>query len=113
MDVAAMNVRITFQKSEVISDAIGNRSNSWTDYYSCFATLSDSAGKSSVETAAAGLIVDHSDISFTVRFCSKSSIINSTDYRVLWNNEVYDILKVDHLNMKKCALKFKCEKARS
>ena len=113
MDVAAMNVRITFQKSEVISDAIGNRSNSLTDYYSCFATLSDSAGKSSVETAAAGLIVDHSDISFTVRFCSKSSIINSTDYRVLWNNEVYDILKVDHLNMKKCALKFKCEKARS
>lgn len=113
MDVAAMNMRITFQKSEIISDAIGNRSNTWTDYYSCFATLSDSAGKSSVETAAAGLIVDHSDISFTVRFCKKSSIVNSIEYRILWNDEVYDILKVDHLNMKKHALKFKCEKVRS
>ena len=32
MDVAAMNVRITFQKSEVISDEIGNRTNTFSNY---------------------------------------------------------------------------------
>ncbi len=46
MDIAAMNVRITFQKNAVVTDKIGNRTNSWADYYSCFATLSDSMGKS-------------------------------------------------------------------
>ena len=35
MDVAAMNVRIMFQKNEMVSDAIGNHENVWTDYYSC------------------------------------------------------------------------------
>ena len=44
MDVAAMNVRIMFQKNEMVSDAIGNHENVWTDYYSCHATVSDSLG---------------------------------------------------------------------
>ena len=52
MDVAAMNVRIMFQKNETVSDAIGNHTNRWADYYSCHATISDSQGKSSVEAGA-------------------------------------------------------------
>lgn len=113
MDIAAMNVRIVFQKNAVVTDKIGNRTNSWTDYYSCYATLSDSMGKSSAETAAAGLIIDNSDISFTVRYCKKAMAVDTTGYRILWNGEPYNIVKVDHLNLKKNALKFKCEKVRS
>lgn len=54
MDVAAMNVRIMFQKNEMVSDAIGNHENVWTDYYSCHATVSDSQGKSSVNRRRRG-----------------------------------------------------------
>ena len=32
MDVAAMNVRIMFQKNEAVSDAIGNHTDTWADY---------------------------------------------------------------------------------
>ncbi len=110
MNVAAMNERILFQKSEVVSDKIGNRRNEWTDYYSCFATISDSQGKSSVKESSAGMTTDHADISFTVRYCKKAFAVISTEYRIVWNGEVYNILKIDHLNMKKHALKFKCEK---
>ena len=46
MDVAAMNVRIMFQKNEAVSDSIGNHKNVWAYYYSCQATISDSHGKS-------------------------------------------------------------------
>jgi len=113
MDIAAMNVRITIQKNAVVTDKIGNRTNTWTDYYSCFATLSDSMGKSNTEDAVAGLIVDTSDISFTVRYCKKAMAVTTTGYRILWNGEAYNIIKIDHLNMKKHALKFKCEKVRS
>lgn len=62
MEVALLNVRITFQKNEVISDAIGNHRNEWTDYYSCYATVSGESGSekeyrtlgSKAETSYAG-----------------------------------------------------------
>ena len=39
MEVALLNVRITFQKNAVTKDAIGNHKNEWIDYYSCYATV--------------------------------------------------------------------------
>ena len=111
MDVAAMNVRIMFQKNEAVSDAIGNHTDTWADYYSCHATISDSLGKSSAESEAAGQTMAHPDISFTVRFCQKVKVVETTGFSILWDGGIYDILKVDHLNNKKRALKFKCEKA--
>ena len=113
MDIAALNTRIIFQKSTVLSDKIGNRTNQWQDYYKCFATISDSQGGNSAESSIAGLIVEHTDVSFTVRYCKKTMNIKSTEYRVLWNGDIYNIVKIDHLNLKKRALKFKCQKERS
>ena len=110
MDIAAMNVRITFQKQDVVVDDIGNHSNEWTDYYSCFATISNSSGKTDTESEGAGTTLDELDIGFTVRFCQKTFAVNSTGYRIIWNGEVYNIVKVDYLNMKKRGLKFRCRK---
>lgn len=110
MDIAAMNVRITFQKQDVVADEIGNRSNEWTDYYSCFATISNSSGKTDTESEGAGTTLDELDIGFTVRFCQKTFAVNSTGYRIIWNGDVYNIVKVDYLNMKKRGLKFRCRK---
>ena len=110
MDIAAMNVRITFQKQDVVVDEIGNRSNEWTDYYSCFATISNSSGKTDTESEGAGTTLDELDIGFTVRFCQKTFAVNSTGYRIIWNGDTYNIVKVDYLNMKKQGLKFRCRK---
>ena len=110
MDIAAMNVRITFQKQDVVVDEIGNRSNEWTDYYSCFATISNSSGKTDTESEGSGTTLDELDIGFTVRFCQKTFAVNSTGYRIIWNGDTYNIVKVDYLNMKKRGLKFRCRK---
>ena len=91
MDIALMNVRITFQKNEVVTDKIGNHKNAWSDFYSCYATVSGEGGS---EKAVAGLVVEDSDISFTV----------------LFDGAVYNIVSIDHMNFKKKCLKFKCEK---
>lgn len=56
-------------------DAIGNHRNEWKDFYSCYATVS---GEDGSEKAVAGLIVDDSDIAFTVRYCSLLSGVDST-----------------------------------
>jgi len=48
----------------------------------------------------------------TVRYCRKAASVNVTGYRIVLNDELYDILAVDHLSNKKKALKFRCRKVR-
>lgn len=109
MEIALLNVKVTFQKNSVVSDAIGNRKNVWEDYYSCHATVSGEGGQ---EKAAAGLTAAESDIAFTVRFCKRAAEVTADGFRILFGGEVYNIVAVDHMNYRKKALKFRCEKAR-
>lgn len=109
MDIALLNVKITLQKSSVTVDNIGNHTAEWGNHYSCFATVSN---ESPSENTSAGVVVDNSKVDFTVRYCKKVAKVNSTNYRVVFNGEVYEILGVDHMNFKKKAVKLKCQKVR-
>lgn len=109
MEISLLNVRITIQKTFVVADDIGNRKNEWTDYFSCYATVSGEGGR---EVSVAGITVDDSDISFSVRYCRKTSAVNNTEYRVVFRDEIYNILSVDHINFKKKSMKFRCQKVR-
>ena len=109
MDIALLNVKITVEKNEVVVDEIGNRRNTWREYYSCFATVCGEGGR---EISVAGVIVDDSDISFSIRYCKTASFINNTEYRIVFNGEIYNILSVDHMNYKKKSLKLRCQKVR-
>lgn len=109
MDIVLLNVRITVQKNMVTVDKIGNHKNGWTDYYSCYATVS---GESPNENTDAGTVVDNSKIDFTVRYCSLVSKIDSTGYRVVYDGGIYNILGIDHKNFKKRSVKLKCQKVR-
>ena len=109
MNIALLNVRITFQKNTVTVDNIGNHKNEWTDYYSCYATVSN---ETPTEITAAGTVTDNSKIDFTVRWCNAVSDITSDGYRVIFGGGIYDIIGIDHINFKKKMLKLKCQKAR-
>ena len=109
MDIALLNIRIKFQKNSVTVYAIGNHKNEWTDFYSCHATVS---GEGGTEKAAAGLIIADCDLSFTIRYCKKAAEITPDGFRVLWGEQLYNIVSIDHMNFKKKVLKFKCEKVR-
>ena len=109
MNIALLNVRITFQKNTVASDSIGNRKAVWQDYYSCHATVSGE-GRTDSEQSAAGTTVDHGDASFTVRYCNALESVSPTEYRIAFRDELYDIISVDHMNFKKKSLKFVCRK---
>lgn len=109
MEVALLNVRITFQKNSVTVDAIGNHKNGWTDAYSCYATVSGEGGS---EAQIAGITVDNADLAFTVRYCKKTAGITTDGYRILFGGEIYNILSIHHMNYKKKSMKFRCEKVR-
>ena len=112
MDIAAMNEKITIQHHTVTTDSIGNHKETWTDFHSCFATVSGEDSTVGAETESAGQKVDSSKANFTIRWCQLLSTLNSTDFRVVFADEIYDILTVDHQNYKKKSLKLMCRKAR-
>ena len=107
MDIALLNVKIKIQRNEQVVDSIGNHKNSWTDIHTCFETVSGEGGS---EKSVAGLIVDDSDISFTVRWCKKLSDLDVTKHRIIFEGITYNLVSIDHMNFKKKCLKLKCEK---
>ena len=109
MNIPLLNKVITIQKQTAVTDAIGNHTNTWTDYYSCHATVSNETNS---EDEAAGVTVDNTNTDFTVRWCSLSSAITATEYRIVMGNEIFDILAVDHMNFKRKSIKLRCRKAR-
>ena len=109
MDVALLNRKITVQKNTVVVDAIGNHINEWVDFYSCYATIS---GESPNESTSAGTVVDNTKADFTVRCCKAVSEFTSDKYRVVYADEIYNILGIDHQNFRKKSVKLKCQKAR-
>ncbi len=109
MNVALLNVEITFQKNSVEVDAIGNHKNGWENFYTCHATVSGESGR---EKQTTGVTNEDVDLAFTIRWCKKASVINSTEYRVVFNGELYNITSIDHMNYKKESLKYRCQKVR-
>ena len=109
MEIAALRVKIMFQRQEAVADGIGNHTNRWEDYFACRATV---GGEGGTEKAVAGTTVEDADISFTVRFCRAAEAVSSSGFRIVFQGELYDILVIDHLNYKKKALKFRCRKVR-
>lgn len=109
MDIALLNVKITIQKAEYKVDKIGNRKAVWNDFYTCYATVSGESGK---ESFVAGMVSDLVDITFTVRYCEKLKLINSTQHRVSFQEDIFNIQAIDHMNYKRKALKLLCKKER-
>ena len=105
MKIELLNVRIFISKNTVVTDAIGNHRN----FYTCYATVSGEAGKEQID---AGMVVDDSNIDFTIRWCKKAAEIDSTHFRVEFNGELYNIAAVDHMNYRRKSIKLSCEKVR-
>lgn len=109
MNIGLLNLRILIQKNAVISDAIGNRKNTWTDYFSCYATI---GGESGTEVYRTGETLESVDLTFTIRYSSETAAVTPSGYRIVYGGELYNIIAVDHQNNKRKSLKFRCSKVR-
>ncbi|WP_026523299.1 phage head closure protein [Butyrivibrio sp. MB2005] len=104
MNIAAMNVRILFQKNEVSADKYGNHNTTWKDYYSCFARTGAMTGQES----NGEVIASEESLSFTVRWCKKLENIDSTKYRIICKGKTYNIDYVNPMGFKNMSIKFCC-----
>lgn len=109
MDIGKMNVKITIQKNELVTDSIGNHTSAWTDYFSCWATCSNQTG---TEDDEAGQTLESDRMDFTVRYSSETAAVVSTQYRIILNDRIYNIDHVDDMAFKHHSLKFHATLAR-
>ena len=100
MDVAGLRVRIIIQKNEVVVDRYGNHKPGWTDYFTCWANVI-SSGLTSTEKDAAAITLEEDRLDITVRYCSETAVVDSTHYRILLNDRIYDITNVSDMGFKK------------
>lgn len=107
MRIGNLNSKVMIQKSEIVKDRIGNRTNSWVDYFQCSAVISHEKGD---ETYAAGTENDHSDMNVTVRYCSETKAVKKGEYRLVFDGDLFEIEAVDHHGFKRKQITFVCKK---
>ena len=109
MDIAALNVRVAFQKNTACVDKYQNHTNQWKDYFSCWATASMTGGG---EVDASATTDETETTDFTCRYCSELSEVSPTGYRIVARGVIYNILSVNPMGFNNNSLKFHCEKER-
>ena len=107
MKISDLNRKIIFQNKDIEVDEIGNYKSIWLDYLTTSSYISFQ-GKG--EEVFLGMEVDRSDISFTVRFQNRLKNINTSEYRILFEDEMYNIISIDFMNYKNRLIKFRCRK---
>ena len=109
MNISGLRIRITFQKNEVVKDSIGNHTNAWKDYFSCYATAVE---KDSGEEEVAGQTVVNERLDFTIRYCSEVSAIVPDKFRIVYQDRIYNIRSVSDMGFKKKSLKMHTQRER-
>ncbi len=102
----ALNQRIIFQRQTSSVDEIGNRLNTWSDYYTCWSAVSTSRLNTTEKTEAAQTL-EQERLDFVVRYCPQTSEIRSTEYRIVFKERVYDIDSMDNLDFGRKLVKFR------
>lgn len=105
--ISDLNRKITFQNKAVEIDEIGNHKAIWSDYLTTNSYISYQ-GKG--EEVFLGMEIDKSDISFTVRFQKRLIDINTSEFRIIFDDEIYNIISIDFMNYKNRFIKFRCKK---
>lgn len=106
MTIGKLNERITIQKNVVLVDKYKNHTSVWSDYYSCWAYANTYTAMEKDGTVPS----EERSISFLVRYCQELAGITSTQYRVLFRGQVYDIVSVDMMNYQKKEIRLTCRK---
>lgn len=88
MEIGTLNQRITILENRVVTDEIGNHITKWEETFSLWAKVTV---KTASETTDVGVTKEVQKLEFLVRQSPASLNINSTNFRILFRNSIYNI----------------------
>ena len=102
MEIGTLNQRITILEHRTVIDEIGNHITKWEEIFSLWAKVTV---KTASETTDAGVTKEIQKLEFLVRQSPASLNINSTNFRILFRNNIYNVTGItplyDHHNYMK------------
>lgn len=104
--IARRTERILFQKNEAYTDKYKNHINAWADYFSCYAY----AGTYQASEDGDVVVTDERSVTFEARWCPELADAVSTQYRIVFRGENFNILSVDMMNYQRKTIRFICRK---
>lgn len=110
MNIGLLNVRIKVFKNEPVEDEIGNHLLEWRLFYECFATISGEDKQRGKEEDLTFLTADKQVGDFTIRRSKKADLITTDGFRVEFNGEIYNIIRINHMSYKSGYMKLCCIK---
>jgi SPP1 family predicted phage head-tail adaptor len=106
--IARFNCRVHIQRNRTIIDENKNHINVWEHYYSCYA-LVGSQNKYVIEKDSGVEIHFEQTLTFQLRYCSELKNLNSTQYRIIFNDLIYNIDSIDAADNKKQTVDIRCK----
>jgi len=104
--ITSFTKRITIQKNTISTDKYRNHTPVWTEYFSCWTY----AVTYQFDQENAGAVTrPEQTVNFEVRYCSELKDLNSTEYRVLFENGIYNIISVDMMNYQFRTIRIRCK----
>ena len=96
--------KIIIQNKKSVTDDIGQQINRWVDYFNCYAYVSNLSGREFWEAKQQH---EENTTEFIIRYCKAISALNSTDFRIIFRNQIYDITFIDNIKYTDRTLKIK------
>lgn len=94
MNAGALRNRITVQHRTITTDEIGQRTETWTEYATVYAYANGLSTKDRYDVSAE---IAENTVEFTVRHTQLMSVVNSKDYRIIFNDVVHEITSSDDI----------------
>lgn len=94
MEIGNLNQRITILEHRTVVDKIGNHITKWEETFSLWAKVTV---KTATETTDAGITREGQKLEFLVRQSPASLNINSTNFRILFRNNIYNVTGITPL----------------
>lgn len=97
------NKKIIIQKKTVVT-VDGKQKATWADFFTAWANVNGLFGSeywAAVQQKAENTVV------FAVRWCKTLDVLKATEYRIMFNNQIYDIKHIDNVQFANRELKIK------
>ena len=94
MEIGTLNQRITILEHRTVIDEIGNHITKWEEIFSLLAKVTV---KTASETTNAGVTKEVQKLEFLIRQSPATLNINSTNFRILFRNSIYNVTGITPL----------------
>lgn len=104
MDSGAYRSLVTIHQYVSGFDDIGNPSEEWQDYKTCYAYVNGLSGREYWEAA---VVHGENTVEFVFRWKPFFNSMNTKQYRILFNGGIYDITSIDNIQFRNKTVKIK------